>query len=657
MKLNKILLFAAASLGLLAGCDDSDSNVDPAPVKDSIEITPETATVSSKGGNASVMVTSSGTWTLSGAENDFVTPSATSGKDGDIVVFNVKANDQEKDQSFIYTFTCGKEEAPFVLTLKKKASEVEPELEIFYAEGTNMLPVEGGKVTVLVTSSATWSLEGSYSFVTPSATSGEDGATVEFEVAPNETYEQLTADYLFTLGNKQVPFQIVVEAAVPELLEITSATEMRLSYKQEERVAVTLNTDVNYRDLTAEIVSETEGWLTYAIARPTEGGSENNVTAYFSMAENSGETAREATVTIKGVKTGAATLKITQLPQSKITPEERAYFLYVEAQKLVIPTEANVEFDTQITEGNEWITFVSYADNALTFDIAALPEEEAARVGAVTLTEKNPADNAEPVVVTISISQKPKGLIEQVADMRYSRCYFQNAPANADVLNNLSSGTMEALVNIQETRKDGSLSTIMGVEGKFLLRMGDAGIAWNQIQFASPRGNYTSASKLKLTETNRWYHIAITWDSPSQRLYFYIDGEPVYNDSFWGTMTANFGVGYTGYESEYGRAFWIGYAYNADRWFPGYMAECRVWNRALTKAEIQAENHFYSVDPASEGLVGYWKLNGPMEGGRDYDIEDCSPSGNHMVCEHDVVSNGNTQTGPFGINWVKTSLP
>ena len=39
------------------------------------------------------------------------------------------------------------------------------------------------------------------------------------------------------------------------------------------------------------------------------------------------------------------------------------------------------------------------------------------------------------------------------------------------------------------------------------------------------------------------------------------------------------------------------------------MAEVRVWNRTLTKEEINAENHFYSVPVDSEGLVGYWKLN------------------------------------------------
>lgn len=88
------------------------------------------------------------------------------------------------------------------------------------------------------------------------------------------------------------------------------------------------------------------------------------------------------------------------------------------------------------------------------------------------LTEKNAPDNAEPLTVNIKISQKSKGLIECVADMRRARCYFPYLK-NANALNGLKNGAMEALVNIQDTRVAGSLSTIMGIEGKFLLRLGD----------------------------------------------------------------------------------------------------------------------------------------------------------------------------------------
>nr|WP_278739616.1 hypothetical protein [Alistipes onderdonkii] len=170
MKISKIFLFTAAALALCGACDDSDDKVDPSTTEDKISVSPMEGVVGSKGGDVSAMVTSSGAWTLEGAENAYVLPSAVKGKDGDIVAFTVKANDKEEDQVFTYTFTCGKKTASFKITLKKKASETEEQLELFYADGANILSCEGGKVTVLVTSSGAWTLEGESDFVTPSAT-------------------------------------------------------------------------------------------------------------------------------------------------------------------------------------------------------------------------------------------------------------------------------------------------------------------------------------------------------------------------------------------------------------------------------------------------------------------------------------------------------
>ena len=100
MKISKIFLFTAAALALCGACDDSDDKVDPSTTEDKISISPTEGVVGSKGGDVSTMVTSSGEWTLEGAENAYVTPSAAKGKDGDIVAFTVKANDKEEDQVF-----------------------------------------------------------------------------------------------------------------------------------------------------------------------------------------------------------------------------------------------------------------------------------------------------------------------------------------------------------------------------------------------------------------------------------------------------------------------------------------------------------------------------------------------------------------------------
>ena len=160
MKLNQLFVFAASALLFCGACSNSDKEVTPQPVEDAISINPQKTTVGSKGGEVPVLVTSSGAWTLKGEANEYVTPSATEGKDGDVVTFTVKANEKEVDQIFSYTFTCGTKSAPLQITLKKMASQSEEQLEIFYPEGSNQLTHEGGKVTVLVTSSGNWDAGG-----------------------------------------------------------------------------------------------------------------------------------------------------------------------------------------------------------------------------------------------------------------------------------------------------------------------------------------------------------------------------------------------------------------------------------------------------------------------------------------------------------------
>lgn len=643
-------MLAASALLFCGACDDSDNEVTPQSVEDAILINPQKTTVGSKGGEIPVMVTSTGEWTLTGEANDYVTPSATEGVDGDVVTFVVEANDQEVDQLFSYTFTCGTKHTELQITLKKMASQTEEQLEIYYPEGSNTLTREGGKVTVLVISSGAWTLEGESDFVTPSATSGEDGAEVTFTVAPNETEQERTADYTFRMGGKTASLRITEAGADPERIEITSKSELRLAYTADDRLAVTLKTNVDSRDLKAEITGADDGWLAWSIARPSESGAEDEVTAYFTMTQNDGQAARQATVRIKGVKDAEATLTVTQLPQSQLTAEKSSYSFKLEAQELTIPVTTNVEFDVEIAEsGSGWLTYNGYSEGALHLSVAELTDG-VAREATVTLTEKNGPENADPQRFVITITQRPKGLIEWVADMRKSRCYFERLN-NGSALGYLTGGTLEALVNIQDVRNNGSLSTILGIEARFLLRMGDSGLPWNQLQLVTYNGNVTDSS-LILSEQNQWYHIAVTWTQT--KVIFYINGELTYQTDVSLTQNVGFGSVYRGQESEYSRAFWIGYSCDADRYFPGYMSEVRIWNHPLTQEEINAENHFYSVPGDSEGLIGYWKLNE----GSGADIKDWSASGNNMYGEHDVQKyNANKSTGTPNLNYVKVDLP
>lgn len=644
MKIAKWFLFAATALVCCGACDDKD-NEEPAPAPDKIAITPKTANVSSKGGEASVMVTSSGEWTLTGDANDYVTPSALKGKDGDIVKFTVKPNDKEEDQTFNYTFTCGKEKAPYAITLKKKASQAEEQLEITFVPESNILTCEGGNVSVLVTSSDEWTLEGSHTFVHPSATSGSDGAEVTFAVDPNETEEDKVADYVFKMGSKNVPFRITVKGGVIYTLEIVGEKELKFAYTKQEKIAVTLNTNVPYRDLAAEITSTEEGWLTKGVT--VQGATETEVIMYFDMTQNDGLDPREASVKITGPKGGEDVLKIKQMPQSQISVEELSYYLETTGSTLEIPVAANVAFDVTLSESaGTWFAYSGFTDGKLKFTYQDLPEGTI-RSCTATLTEKKPAAGAQPLTVLLMFSQKPKGVITTAVNMTGTRAWpAWNDPAP---VTNMKAFTLEALVNPTVVRYNGSLSTIMGIEGKFLVRLGDVGIPWYQVQVCwdSGKSGYWGNIEGKLSNSNmkvnlnEWTHIAVTFGEGTVKVF--INGEEKGSTTTNVPASVNFGITHNDEQAPQGqqitRCFWVGYSYESTRDFQGMMSELRIWNRVLTADELANEARRYSVDPKSEGLVTYWKCD---EGQGDV-IKD------HTSYRNDLASDG--------LKWEPVSLP
>lgn len=112
-------------------------------------------------------------------------------------------------------------------------------------------------------------------------------------------------------------------------------------------------------------------------------------------------------------------------------------------------------------------------------------------------------------------------------------------------------------------------------------------------------------------ETNRWYHVAGTYDGSNLKIY--VDGV------LQGTTPANISIGNTGSLS-------IGY-HNMTDWeyfVDGIMDEIRIWNVARTQNEIQA-NMYRTLIGNEPGLVGYWRL----DEGSGQVVVDYSNNGNH----------------------------
>lgn len=197
--------------------------------------------------------------------------------------------------------------------------------------------------------------------------------------------------------------------------------------------------------------------------------------------------------------------------------------------------------------------------------------------------------------------------------------------------------TYEALIYIN---RFGGNNTIMGNEGILILRIGDLALpggANDLIQIAGSK-QYHSTQKFS---TQKWYHVAFTYDQPTGNTAIFINGNKA-AESNWDNPGFDL--------SPTGTGFFVGKVAGfmwGERPFFGYMSEVRLWNASRT--ENQIKQNMLSVDPKSEGLVAYYKLNEKdqyQEDGRWY-IEDLS--GNGM--------NGLANGGNSKLNFVELDDP
>lgn len=139
------------------------------------------------------------------------------------------------------------------------------------------------------------------------------------------------------------------------------------------------------------------------------------------------------------------------------------------------------------------------------------------------------------------------------------------------------------------------IATVMGQEERFLIRFGDISCDNDQIQIAGRGASLTSKSHFS---TGRWYHVAAV-DNGSY-ITLYVDGEVEGQINSSGKSAIDLGWDWEG-------GFAIGNSCG-NRTMNGYFSEMRIWQRELSPVELK-NNQCY-VDPASPGLIAYWRFNG-----------------------------------------------
>ena len=198
------------------------------------------------------------------------------------------------------------------------------------------------------------------------------------------------------------------------------------------------------------------------------------------------------------------------------------------------------------------------------------------------------------------------------------------------VYKSTGSVTFEALVYALRWK---NLGTIMGNEGTLIMRTGDLNHPDNELQMAGSVA--LQMPDVSVFQLNKWYHVAFTYDASAGMATLYLNGEKI-ADKTVGSLTFDLN-----------ERFCIGYAYDYDssRKWNGYMSEVRLWSVARTANQIR-ENMMF-VDSKSDGLVGYWKMNGEDTEQRDgvWYVRDQSPNRNDATSNNGLRGeNGGRQS-------------
>jgi len=112
-------------------------------------------------------------------------------------------------------------------------------------------------------------------------------------------------------------------------------------------------------------------------------------------------------------------------------------------------------------------------------------------------------------------------------------------------------------------------------------------------------GNYNNQawSTTQYINMNQWYHLAMSWEGSSLKLY--VNGELTWEASNADSSPIPADLNYP---FEFGRR--VG---DNNSYLKGRLAEARVWNIARSLEDIR-ENMYLSLVGNEEGLVGYWPL-------------------------------------------------
>lgn len=218
----------------------------------------------------------------------------------------------------------------------------------------------------------------------------------------------------------------------------------------------------------------------------------------------------------------------------------------------------------------------------------------------VTVTSCNGVDLLDSRS-TVYFVARQGAMINVVANIAWMNFPVSWSADAKPLVSGMKQVTIEALLRSADWTdgRGDALSSVFGIEGNFLVRIGDADRPRDQLQLATGSangGNWPAANAAPGLPVNEWVHIAVVWNAVNGERIYYQNGKQVAysNQKMSGSVTLT------------GNCY-VGKSYNEERYIPGEISELRVWSVARTPEQIAG--NMYGVSPESEGLVAYWKFN------------------------------------------------
>ena len=158
---------------------------------------------------------------------------------------------------------------------------------------------------------------------------------------------------------------------------------------------------------------------------------------------------------------------------------------------------------------------------------------------------------------------------------------------------------------------------ILGAYGpgtEIYVRFGDAPIRGDLLQVKHQGTQINTNTQF---QDNTWYHIAITSDNKNMRIY--VNGELDATLALPGNVNNIKSDGIN--------------MITSGGWFRAkcMLSEVRFWTKTITQDQIR--NNMFAINPSSEGLEGYWKMNE----GSGNTFADATSHGNNALAEGSFI--------------------